>query len=131
MYVQLRMVAAVAHLYGHNVYTDQVRTVAYCCLVGNGAAELLREFGVELGKRVAIAAIKAIPGRVLIDINKKVGFRLLTKFGEKGLLNLCKIVPIVSGVVGGAMNAAGTYTIGKAAKKCFSGKQISTCQCIL
>lgn len=32
--------------------------------------------------------VKKIPGTVLTKINQKVGFRFLTKFGEKGIINI-------------------------------------------
>ena len=51
--------------------------------------------------------------------NKKVGFRLVTKFGQKGIINLGKLVPIVGGVIGGTVDTVGTLTVGKTAKKLF------------
>lgn len=43
--------------------------------------------------QLVTSMIKKIPGTVLIKINQKVGWRLLTKFGEKGTVNLVKLVP--------------------------------------
>lgn len=45
--------------------------------------------------------------------------RLITKFGEKGIINLGKVVPVVGGIIGGGVNGFGTYAIGKTAKKVF------------
>ncbi len=64
--------------------------------------------------------IKRMPVEIIKQINKKVGFRLVTKFGEKGVINLGKCVPLVGGVIGGAVDAVGTNTIGKTAKKVFN-----------
>jgi hypothetical protein len=50
--------------------------------------------GVE-GTKFATALIKQVPGRLVIIINKQLGFRLLTKYGEKGVINLIKLVPFV------------------------------------
>ena len=52
-------------------------------------------------------------------INRAVGFRLVTKAGARGVVNLVKIVPLVGGVVGGALDAAATKVIGQTAKQVF------------
>lgn len=39
--------------------------------------------------------VKKIPNEVIKNINQKVGFRLLTKFREKGVINLGKCIPLV------------------------------------
>lgn len=116
MYVQLRMVAAIAHLYGHDVKADQVRTCALICLCGSKATDVLASAGIKFGQKFAFNIIKAIPGKVLIEINKKVGMRLFTKFGEKGIINLGKTVPLVGGLFGAACNGFGTRAVGATAK---------------
>lgn len=54
-----------------------------------------------------------------MKINQKVGTRLLTKFGEKGIINLGKMIPLLGGVIGVTFDASGTYIIGKAATNTF------------
>lgn len=34
-----------------------------------------------------MSMVKKIPGTVITKINQKIGFRFLTKFGSKGLIN--------------------------------------------
>ena len=60
-------------------------------------------------------------GTPFIEINKKVGFRLLTKFGEKGVINLGKLVPIAGGIIGGSVDSISTWGVGVAARKTFVG----------
>ena len=62
---------------------------------------------------------KTLPGAVLTKINQAVGFRLFTKFGQKGLVNIHKAIPVLGGVVGGTVDAMSTYAIAKAAKALF------------
>ena len=114
-YIQLRMVVVIGLLYGWDAKSDRFRTVAYLSLLGTSGGEVLRAAGVTVGSRVSANLIKKIPGKVLIEINKKVGFRLLTKAGEKGVINLMKLVPVLGGAVGGGINAFATRQIGKAA----------------
>ena len=45
--------------------------------------------------------------------------RLLTKTGEKGLLNLTKAIPFVGGMISGLFDAATCHLVGKTAKKVF------------
>ncbi|NMH73919.1 EcsC family protein [Bacillus sp. RO2] len=117
--VQIRMVAAIAHMGGHDLKSDEVKTFVYACLAGNGAKDILKNSGIQIGKKLAISGIKKIPGEVIKKINKAVGFRLLTKFGEKGAINLGKMVLIAGGLIGGTIDAVSTNTIGNVARKLF------------
>ncbi|MBM7618528.1 uncharacterized protein (DUF697 family) [Bacillus tianshenii] len=117
--VQIRMVAAIAHMGGHDLKSDEVKTFVYACLAGNGAKDILKNSGIQIGKKLAISGIKKIPGEVIKKINQAVGFRLLTKFGEKGVINLGKMVPIAGGLIGGTVDAVSTNTIGNVARKLF------------
>ena len=122
IYVQLRMIAAIAHINGYDVYSDQVRTIAYVCLTGSSATNILKNVGIKIGEKVAVSALKKIPAAILIKINQQVGFRLVTKFGQKGVVNIVKMVPLVGGVIGGGFDAITTGTIGKITKEVFSEK---------
>lgn len=117
--IQLRMIAAIAHIGGHDLKSDQVRTFVFMCLTGNSATELVKKVGVDLGQRVTKNAIQSISGKTLSEINKRVGFRLLTKFGETGVVNIGKAIPIVGGIIGGSFDIFTTNTVGKVARKIF------------
>lgn len=118
--VQSRMVGAIAHLHGYDVHDDRVRTLVMAALVGDASVkEALKRAGVEISQRGGRAAVKRIPGHVLIAINKKIGFRLLTKAGEKGVVNITKLVPVLGGVVGGGVDAAACRTVAAVARKTF------------
>lgn len=120
IYIQLRMIAAIAYINGYDIYSDQVRTIAYACLTGSSTTKVLKNVGIKIGEKVVINVIKKIPVEVLVKINQQVGFRLVTKFGQKGLVNFGKMIPLVGGVVGGAFDTGMTLTIGNIAKKVFS-----------
>lgn len=120
IYVQLRMTAAIAYINGYDIYSDQVRTIAYACLTGSSAANILKNVGIKISEKMAVNALKKVPGAILIKINQQVGFRLVTKFGQKGLVNVIKMMPLIGGVVGGVFDTGMTLTIGNIAKKVFS-----------
>lgn len=111
--------AAIAYLRGYDIHSEQVRTMVLLCLIGEAGEEILKGAGIIVGTKVCQNLIKQIPGKVLIEINKKIGFRLITKAGEKGVVNLMKMVPLVGGVVGGTFDGLFVNTCGKTAKIMF------------
>jgi uncharacterized tellurite resistance protein B-like protein len=119
LYVQIRMIAAIAHMGGFDVKDDKVKSLVYVCLVGESAKDILKDVGIQLGLKVGQNLLKSLPGKILTKINQAVGFRLVTKFGTKGLVNLVKVVPILGGVVGGSINGIATNTIGNIARNTF------------
>ena len=57
IYVQLRMIATVARIGGYNPSDDQVRTMAYVCLKGSAAADIIKKAGINIGEKITIASI--------------------------------------------------------------------------
>lgn len=119
LYVQLRMIASIAYIGGYNPSDDEVQTLAYLCLTGSAIGDVVKGTGIKIGEKVAVNTLKKLPGSVLTKINQKVGFRLITKFGQKGILNLAKALPLVSGVIGGGIDLVGTNIIGQKAYNMF------------
>ena len=114
-----RCAAGVAHLRGYDVHTDEVRSMVLISLLGSAGGAVLADAGIKIANKSAMAALKKLPGRVLIDINKKVGYRLITKFGEKGVINLGKVVPLAGGPVGASVNVVTMRAVGKYARRNF------------
>lgn len=119
LYVQLRMIAAVAKLGGYEPNTDQVQTLVYACMTGQAVGDVLKGTGIKLGTKVATASIEKISGATLTRINQAVGFRLITKFGQTGIINLGKMVPLAGGVIGGGFDLVTTKIIAQNALKMF------------
>ena len=119
IFVQVRMIAAIAHMGGYDLQDDGVKTMVYTCLIANAGTDILKDMGIVVGTKLTTNAIKSISGKTITAINQKVGFRLLTKFGEKGVVNLGKAVPLVGGVIGGTVDAIATDTIGNIARDTF------------
>ncbi len=119
LYVQMRMIAVLAHMGGYDTKSDQVQTLVYACLAGISIDQVLKQVGIKIGNKVALNMVKKIPGEVLTKINQKVGFRLLTKFGTKGVINIGKAVPVVGGVIGGGFDFVETKAIASRAYSLF------------
>jgi hypothetical protein len=118
--IATRMSAGIAHLRGYDVETDEVRSAVLVALLGSAGAAVLRDAGVRIGQRSTAAALERLPSRVLVELNKKVGFRLVAKAGEKGVLNLTKLVPLVGGPIGAAVDGVGCKTIAGYAMRTFT-----------
>lgn len=117
--VQARMIGAIAEIYGHSVREDRIKTMILLCLIGSDMTAVLRQCGVEVGRKVTASLIAKIPGKVLTEINKKVGFRLLTKAGSTGIINLTKAIPVIGGFVSGSVDAVSCRIVGNVAQKMF------------
>lgn len=119
LYIQMRMIACTAYMAGFDLACDQTQTFVYACLAGVGVNKLVKQAGIKFGVKFANGLIKKIPGKVLTKINQKVGFRFITKFGTKGIVNLGKLIPGVGAIVGGGLDFAETKTIADRAYKWF------------
>lgn len=121
MYVQIRMIAAIACIGGYDLKDDRVKSMVYVCMAGNGAKDILKDIGIVIGRKMTEQMIKNISGKTISAINQKVGFRLLTKFGQTGAVNLGKAIPLVGGLIGGTFDGVTTNSIGNIARDTFIG----------
>lgn len=119
LYVQMRMIACTAYMAGYELNSDQTQTFVYACLAGVAVNQLLKKVGIKIGEKIFDNLIDKIPGRVLNAINKKVGMRLLTKYGTKGAINLGKLIPGVGAAIGGGLDFFETKIIANRAYKWF------------
>ncbi len=121
LFIQIRMIASIAYMGGYDLNDDRVKTLCFTCLVGAATGnKILKQAGITVGQKIAKTSLqKKLPGAVLTKINKAVGFRLLTKFGQRGAINLHKAIPIIGGVIGGIYDYGLTRAIGNRAVKLF------------
>lgn len=112
-------VAAIAHLRGYDIHSERVKTMILLCLIGQAGEEVLKTAGITIGTKVFQNIINQIPGKVLSEINGKVGFKLVTKAGEKGVINIMKLIPLVGGIVGGTFDGVFVQVCGTTARKVF------------
>jgi len=118
-FIHVRMAATIAIMAGHDPKSDRTKTLGFLTLVGNSLKDVLKEMGIILGRKLATNVIEKISGEVITKINQAVGFRLVTKFGQKGIFNLGRAVPLLGGVIGGGIDFFATRAVGHAAKIIF------------
>lgn len=119
IYVQMRMIACLAYMGGFDMKSDQTKTFIYACLAGISVSDICKQAGIRFATKLSAKMIEKIPGQVLTKINQKVGFRLVAKMGEKGIINLGKMLPVVGAVIGGGGDLAGSKIIANRAYKWF------------
>ncbi|MBD0297557.1 MAG: EcsC family protein [Flavisolibacter sp.] len=126
LFMQLRMIVAIAIISGYDPKSDPVRSLAYVCLTGNAASNVLKGVGIKMGEMITEKAIEEISGRLMAKINQIVGARLLTRFGKTGVVNLGKAIPIAGGIISGTFDAAATKIIGTIATRVFYPGDVSS-----
>jgi|tagenome__1003787_1003787.scaffolds.fasta_scaffold20543300_1 hypothetical protein len=115
--VQVRMVAAVAHLRGYDVNDPRVRTALVMCLLG----------GDEVAKRIGDGSLPTSPMAVATapvfdagldrQVSEAVLADLVSRIGGKNLaLAVTKRVPLLGGGVGAMVDGLATRQIGAYAK---------------
>jgi hypothetical protein len=117
--IQARLAAAVALVYGHDMSDARIQTLTLLCILGDTGKEVVKRAGIKLGTELTEQALSKISTEVLMQINKQVGFRLLAKAGETGMVNLVHIVPIAGGIVGGTVDAVTCRAVGHTARHVF------------
>jgi hypothetical protein len=120
LFIQLRMIAGVAVLGGHDVKTEQVKSMAYACLCGSIAHEIVGDVGKHVGATLSARAMRSASFEVLKKLNQVVQARLLAKLGETGVLSAGRLVPIAGGLLGGSLDGISTYSVGRAARSLFT-----------
>ncbi|MDD3743373.1 MAG: EcsC family protein [Lentimicrobiaceae bacterium] len=119
LFIQIRMIAAIAIIGGYDLRDSKVKSLIFLCLAGNLAKDVVKEAGIAVGTRVTSRIISSISEDALKSITKRTGITLATKSSKKGVLNLSKAVPIAGGLIGASMDVWATNLMGKLAIRTF------------
>ncbi len=115
--VQVRMIAAIAHLRGYDIDDGRVRTAMVMCLLG----------GEQVGKRIVQGKLPTSPMVIatapMFDptldatvAQEVVGDLLARVTGKRAALMITKRVPLVGGGVGAVLDGIATHQIGRYTK---------------
>ena len=124
LYMQMRMIGALAIIGGYNLADDEVKTVVLLCLIDASISDVFKKAGIKIGNKMAENAIKKIPGSILFKINKIVGMKLITKTGTGSAVRLTNMIPIAGGIVSAGIDYVATDKIAKRAYKTFILKKL-------
>lgn len=102
--LQTRMVAAMAHIGGFDIDDPPVRMSIAVCLLGKSGKEILNQNLEEIETFLKRKGLSSIPTRTLSIVNQTVASRLMQLAAQKGLTRLSKAIPLLGGMVGGALD---------------------------
>lgn len=122
IYLQLRMVAAIAILSGCDPEDDRVKALSIACLAGNAAKGILKNAGIAIGTKLTEQVLARMSGEVAKRVNQAVAVKLAAKLGQNGAASLAKIVPVVGGVTNALFDGITTNIVGNVARDTFVGK---------
>ena len=122
-----RLVAAIAHLRGHDLTQPETRMAVLMSLTGDHASQLLANAGVMVPTgRMTKMALRGLPVSTVAMVNKALGFKLLVGVGEKGLARLGRAIPLAGGVIGGTIDIAMIRSIASHARDEFPSNAAAT-----
>ena len=89
--IQARMAGAIARIYGHDLNDGRVRTMILLSLAGDVAREAMEDLGIDLGGKLPNRVIKQVPGRALVEINKRIGMAAAHQCGQPQYFEVSKV----------------------------------------
>jgi hypothetical protein len=125
LYIQLRLVAAIAHLRGHDLQSAKVRSLALACMTGSKAADTLKDAGIRLGTRMTRDALGWLSPAIFKKVEHAARLPVLNGLATASAARLGRLVPVVGGVIAGGFDAAMTQLIGRTADRAFAAPKAS------
>ncbi len=116
--IQARMVLAVAYIYGWDVRDDDIATNILLLMCGSAGISALKKLGVKIGQEYTKRFVaKHVKKEMVKQLKQLVSRKIITKAGEKKIVNFTKLVPLVGAPIGGVLNYFGTLDVGRTALK--------------
>lgn len=118
--VQIRLIASVAHLRGHDVDDPRVRTAMVLCLMGRDGVLRLMESDDLPTTPAAIATAPVFDATLDTLVSEKVFGELASRIGGRRAATLIgRRIPLVGGGVGAGLDGWSTWEVGSYAKSQF------------
>ncbi|EDH5631391.1 hypothetical protein CB172_13215 [Salmonella enterica subsp. enterica serovar Claibornei] len=111
LFIQTRLVAALACLGQHRLSDERIRALAGLCLCGNAAKALLQDLTLQAANTWSAAVAQQVTEKTLALV--------ATRAGQVSAENLVRLIPLAGGIVSGAVDIASTRTIGRIASTTF------------
>jgi hypothetical protein len=102
---EVELVLSISMIYGHELSGSDDRVIEALLVVGiaSGAVKLREDILVAGGERIAVAAIRGMPGLLLVHGGGRVMSRILARFVTSGAARLAaRVIPLAIGVAAGA-----------------------------
>ena len=115
--IQGRMILAIAYIFGHNLESPERRDEILLVMGIASGSEAAKKVTIEAGKE---GFKKALLTPAIKEVIKKLPNKIITIAGEKSLLNVSKLVPLIGVPITFAMDFFSTKAVGKAAIEFYS-----------
>src|SRR5258706_11382162 len=125
LYIQLRLVAAIAHLRGHDLQSAEVRTLALACMTGSKAADTLKDALVRLRTQLTRDALGWLSPVLIKKVEHAARLPVRTSSGTAGVARLGRPIPVTRGGVAGGLDAAMSQLVRRTAHPVFAGPKAS------
>ncbi|MGH8825512.1 MAG: EcsC family protein [Jiangellaceae bacterium] len=119
--LQVRMVAAIAHLRGYEISAPQVRAAALMTLLGeDGVRDAIKDKDLDSHPHDFAVGAGDIDVTTLDKITAQVTQALVTRIGGKNAtLTITRRVPIIGGAISAGVDALATHSVGRYADREF------------
>jgi hypothetical protein len=118
--IQIRLVAAIAHLRGYDIDSPRVRTAMSVCLLGQDGVNRLIRRGDIPSTPLAIATAPVHDATLALQINERVLGELFGNLGgRRAAVMFARRVPLLGGGVAGTMDGWSTKSLANYAREQF------------
>ncbi|MDJ0619398.1 MAG: EcsC family protein [Calothrix sp. MO_192.B10] len=104
LYSQVKLASTLFTIYGIDTTSESAKPLILAAAAGVTVSELASQLGTRVASQAIHKALMSVSSKTFNQINKTLGIKLISKAGEKTILNVAKIVPIVGSAVGGTVN---------------------------
>ncbi|MEH2065157.1 MAG: hypothetical protein V7K50_23340 [Nostoc sp.] len=104
LYSNVKLASALFTLYGIDIRNESARLLVLAAAAGVSVSELANQLGTKVGSQAIQKALMSIPGKTFAEINKALGIKLISKAGEKTLVNVATMMPFIGSAVSGTVN---------------------------
>jgi len=128
LFLQIRMILAIALMSGFDEKDDRVKLLVYSCLADTVEDEIIHEVKNQIVSNIAQTGITETIKNISVSQATQIAIRraqttvaakLTAHVGAKGGSHLTKVIPFIGGIVGATANTWSTNKIGKRAKSTF------------
>jgi uncharacterized protein (DUF697 family) len=120
LFIQVRLITAIAHLRGHNIRSAEARALVLACMTGSKAAGTIKDAGVRFGTRLMRDAVGWMSPALFKKLEHAAGISAACVAGANNVARFGKFVPAVGGVIAGGFDAGMTQLIGRTADRVFT-----------
>jgi hypothetical protein len=113
------MISAIAKIGEYDLNDEKVAMLVKSCIIGNSIKEILKDMSIKESGVIAKEVINKLSVVTMTKISSKIEFKVATDVGKKTTLNISKIIPFISGIIGFIIESLATFSVGYVAKDIF------------